>query len=65
MFGRFFQIVIHTYMQAIQVSFYQNKNVTDIETVLHKEFANICDWFVDNELSIHFGDDKPKCILQR
>ena len=52
-------------MQAIQVSFYQNKNVTDIETVLHKEFANICDWFVDNELSIHFGDDKPKRILQR
>ena len=26
--------------------------------MLHK-----CDWFLDNKLSIHFGDDKTKCIL--
>ena len=23
----------------------------------------ICDWFADNKLSIHFGDDKTKSIL--
>ena len=22
-----------------------------------------CDWFVDNKLSIHFGEDKKKSIL--
>ena len=25
--------------------------------------SNICDWFVDNKLSIHFGEDKTKSIL--
>ena len=24
---------------------------------------SICDWFVDNMLSIHFGDEKTKSIL--
>ena len=24
---------------------------------------NICDWFVYNKLSIHFCEDKTKCIL--
>ena len=23
----------------------------------------MCEWFVDNNLSIHFGEDKTKCIL--
>ena len=31
--------------------------------MLNKDFKNICDWFVDNKLSIHFGDDKTKSIL--
>ena len=26
-------------------------------------FSNVCDWFVDNKLSIHFGEDKTKSIL--
>ena len=30
---------------------------------MNKEFANLCDWFVGNKLSIHFGEDKTKCIL--
>ena len=25
--------------------------------------SNICDWFADNKLNIHFGEDKTKCIL--
>ena len=37
---------------------FQNKNVKDIEKQLNEDFANICDWFVDNKLSIRFGEDK-------
>ena len=42
---------------------YQHKDVNEIEKQLSKDFSNICDWFVDNKLSIHFGDDKTKSIL--
>ena len=41
----------------------QHKHVSKIEHNLNKNFSNICDWFVDNKLSIHFGEDKTKCIL--
>ena len=27
-------------------------------------FCNICDWFVNNELSVHLGEDKTKSIPQ-
>ena len=36
---------------------------TELEKVLNNDFENICDWFVDNKLSIHFGEDKTKSIL--
>ena len=42
---------------------FQSKNVKDIEKQLNEDFSNICDWFVDNKLSIHFGEDKTKSIL--
>ena len=42
---------------------FQSKNVKDIEKQLNEDFAQICDWFVDNKLSIHFGEDKTKSIL--
>ena len=61
-FHRLCQILIHICMQTTQVSC-QHKNVTEIENVLNKEFVNVCKWFVDNKLSIHFGEDKTKCIL--
>ena len=28
-----------------------------------QNFSMLCDWFVDNKLSIHFGEDKTKSIL--
>ena len=34
-----------------------------LEKKLNKDFENICDWFVDSKLSIHFGEDKTKLIL--
>ena len=42
---------------------FQSKNVKDIEKQLNEDFANICDWFADNKLSIHFDEDKTKPIL--
>ena len=43
--------------------FYQDKNVEKIERVLKKEFLSLCEWFIDNKLSIHFGDNKTKTVF--
>ena len=37
---------------------YQHKDIAKIKKILNKDFKNICDWFVDNKLSIHVRDDK-------
>ena len=42
---------------------FQHKDINIIEHQPHRNFSNICDWFVDNKLSIHFGEDKTKSIL--
>ena len=42
---------------------YQHKDIKTIESQLNKDFANLIDWFVDNKLSIHFGEEKTKSIL--
>ena len=39
------------------------EEVEEIEKRLNNDFENICDWFIDNKLSIHFGEDKTKSIL--
>ena len=36
---------------------------TKIRNVLNKDFANACEWFVDNKLSIHIRVDKTKSFL--
>ena len=41
----------------------QHKDINKIENQLNEDFCNICDWFVDNKLSIHFGEDKTKSIF--
>ena len=41
----------------------QHKDINEIEKQLNVDFSNICDWFLDNKLSIHFGEDKTKSIL--
>ena len=55
------QLVIHTYMQTTLAFFYQDKEVTENENVLNKEFENVCKWYADNKLSIDLGG--TKCIL--
>ena len=42
---------------------FQAKYLDSISKKLNTEFNKLCDWFVDNKLSIHFGDDKTKSIL--
>ena len=42
----------HTYLHTDDASiFYQHKYVAQIENVLNKEFANVCELFVDNNNS--------------
>ena len=41
----------------------QHKHVHTIEHQLNKDFTSLCEWFVDNKLSIHLGEEKTKCIL--
>ena len=42
---------------------FQHENVTEIEKQLLKDFSSLSDWFVDNKLSVHFGQDEAKSIL--
>ena len=42
---------------------YQDKNVKEFENRLNKDFGNLCNWFIDNKLSVHLGEDKTKAIL--
>ena len=42
---------------------FQHKEAEEIERVLNNHFENIRHWFVDNKLSIHFGEEKTKSIL--
>ena len=42
---------------------FQGKYVIEIEKQLSEDFKNFCEWFADNGLSIHFGEDKTKSII--
>ena len=50
-------------VQTTLISFYQHKVVTEIGNILNKEFLKMCKWFVDNKLSLNFGEDETECIL--
>ena len=42
---------------------FTDNNINEVEKQINKNFNSLCDWFVDNKLSIHFGEDKTKSIL--
>ena len=42
---------------------FQHRNIKAIERHLNRDFLIFVDWFVDNRLSVHFGEDKTKSIL--
>ena len=47
----------------IRILIIQN-NIQDILTVVKDiDFANICDWLVDNKLSFDFGEGKNKFVI--
>ena len=56
-------IVIFFFYADDTCLFCQLKDINEIEKQLNKDFESICDWFVDNKLSIHFGVGKTKSIL--
>ena len=68
-----FLIYINDMSQAVKCNLFlyaddtclvcQHKDNNEIEKQLNKDFQSICDWFVNNKLSIHFGNDKTKSIL--
>ena len=42
---------------------FQHKSVIVNKKQQIRDFSSFCDWFVDNKLSIHFGQDETKSIL--
>ena len=53
----------HTSMLTILSLLSKYKDVEKIEKVLNNEFSSLCEWFIDNNLLIHFWDDKTKTIF--
>ena len=41
----------------------RDNSIEQIESSLNKNFNALWDWFLENKLSIHFGEDKTKSIL--
>ena len=68
-----FLLYVNDMVQAVQCDFllyadgtgliFQHKEIKIIEHQPIRNISNICDWFVDNKLRIHFGEDKTKSIL--
>ena len=42
---------------------FQHENVKEIEDQLNLNFSSLYDWFINNKLSIHLGEDKTNSIL--
>ena len=42
---------------------YTGKDINTIEEQLNTDFSSLCDWFIDNKLSVHFGEEKNKVNL--
>ena len=44
-------------------SFLLGKILKKLKKKLNKNFNSLCDWFVENKLSIHFAEDMTKSII--
>ena len=42
---------------------YTDKDIESIEEQLNTDLSSFCDCFIDNKLSVHFGEGKTKLIL--
>ena len=55
--------VIFSFMLMIPALLVNMKDINEIEKQLNEDFESICDWFVNNKISIHFGANKTNSIL--
>ena len=70
----FFLIYVNDMPQAVNSNLFsyaddsclmfQHKEVEETEKVLNNDFKNICDWFANNKLSIHFGEDQINSLCK-
>ena len=51
-------VLIYSLKDIITIKF-----ILQFNEQLNIDFNSLCDWFVDNKLSIHFGEDKTKSKL--
>ena len=68
-----FLMYVNDMVQAVKCDLYlyaddsclvcRGKDINAIEDTLNRNFNSLCDWFIDNRLSIHFGEDKTKSII--
>ena len=68
-----FLIYVNDMSQVVKCDFFlyaddtclvcQHKGINKIENQLNEYLCNICVWFVDYKLSIHFREDKTQSIL--
>ena len=57
-------VTLNLFLYAIDSCFdFQAKDLIEIKKQLNEDFTIICEWFLDNRLSIHLGEDKTKSIL--
>ena len=42
---------------------YMGKDIKTIEEQLNTDLSSLCDWFINNKLSVHFGEERTKSIL--
>ena len=42
---------------------FKDKDIEKIDSTLNRNFNSLCDWFLENKLSIHFWEDRTKSIL--
>ena len=47
-------------INVLFVNINQHKDINETEKQLTKDFSSICDWFVDDKLSIHFDENDTK-----
>ena len=58
-FNIFHKLCQHICMQMTGI-LCQNKYIIEIENVVKEAFVNVCHWFYNNKVLIHFGEGKTK-----
>lgn len=57
-------VVSHLLLFADDTSIvFLHKKINEIEKQLLRDVSSLCDWFFDNKLSMHYGQDKTKSFL--